>query len=259
MLRLLTAAGCVVALVSALGCSKSDGAAGGGPPETTLAAAASLRHAMPGLSEAFVARHGGPPPTITYGSSGGLRKQVEGGAPVDGVLFASAAPVDALIEQGLADLTSRKVVATNSLLLVGSRPVEGLGFESLSKLPADAKLAIGEPGAVPAGRYAREAFKRLGTWDEIQPQLVFGGDVGMVLAYARRGEVTAAVVYRTDMHGIDDVVVLDEAEGDWAPTPETVVAVTGDGPGVPRAKAFLDFVASPAGLEILEAHGFKAP
>ncbi len=245
----------MVALASAPACSRGDGAAAA--PETTLAAAASLRHAIPRLLESFVAEHGGAAPVVTYGPSGGLRKQVEGGAPIDGVLFASAAPVDSLIEQGLADAGSRRVVATNSLLMVGAEAVEGLGFETLSKLPPDAKLAIGEPGAVPAGRYARTALKSLGAWDAIQPQLVYGGDVAMVLAYARRGEVAAAVVYGTDMHGIEDVVVIDEAAGDWAPTPETVVALTGDGPGVPRAKAFLDFVASPAGQKILTAHGFE--
>ena len=84
-----------------------------------------------------------------------------------------------------------------------------LGFETIDQLPADEKLAIGDPGPVPAGQYAKLALEKLGKWTAIDKRLVYGGDVGQVLAYARRGEVAAAVVYATDVIGLDDVVVLE--------------------------------------------------
>ena len=43
-----------------------------------------------------------------------------------------------------------------------------------------------------------------------------------VLAYARRGEVAAAFVYRTEIRGVRGLVELDEAKGSAAPRVEVV-------------------------------------
>ena len=53
----------------------------------TLGAAASLRHVMPRLSEAYARTSGEQPPEITYGASGKLARQVQAGAPLDGVIL----------------------------------------------------------------------------------------------------------------------------------------------------------------------------
>ncbi|HZS42342.1 MAG TPA: molybdate ABC transporter substrate-binding protein [Polyangia bacterium] len=243
-----------LALIAAAGChSSAPGTASSEP--ITLAAAASLRSVLPSLAKAF----GAPDMAITYGASGDLKRQVEHGAPVDAVLFASSAPVDALIKGGLADADSRKVLATNQLVLIGPKGGKPLTFATIDQLPAGERIAIGDPGAVPAGQYARDLFQKLGKWDVVQAHLVLAGDVGQVLAYARRGEVAAAVVYRTDLHNVDDVAILDEAKGDQAPRPEVVAAITHGGHAAARARAFLDFIASPPGQKILHEFGFGPP
>ncbi len=250
--------GCLAALVwglFAVGCGKHAA------PEATvtLAAAASLRNVVPALVEAYATSHPGTHIVATYGSSGDLRRQVEAGAPIDGVLFASAEPVDRLIAEGRAEAASRRVVAHNRLVLVG--PVGGprVTFATLGALPAGDKVAIGDPGAVPAGQYARDYLRKLGAWDALQGRLVLGGDVGAVLAYARRGEVSAAIVYRTDARGIGDVVVLDEATGEAAPRPEVVVAVVSAGHAAAQAREFLAFTGSPEGQRIFADLGFDPP
>lgn len=218
------------------------------PTEPTIATAASLRRAAPELVAAF-----GGDIALTYGASGTLRMQVEAGAPIDGVLFASQAPVDRLVARGLA--SNPRVVATNSLALIAPADRPGSWtFATLDQLPAGARFAVGDPGAVPAGRYARDLLKELGSWDSLQDRLVVGGDVSMVLALARRGEVEAAVVYGTEVIGIDGVRVLDRWTG--APRPVVVAASTSDSA---EARRFLDFVASDAGQAILRSHGFGAP
>ena len=113
---------------------------------------------------------------------------------------------------------------------------------------------MGEPGAVPAGRYARDVLKGLGTWDQLQDRVVVGGDVSMVLALARRGEVDAAVVYGTDVAGIDGIKVLDRWTG--PPRPVVVSATTSESP---TARRFFDFVASAPGQAVLREHGFGPP
>jgi molybdate transport system substrate-binding protein len=89
--------------------------------------------------------------------------------------------------------------------------------------------------------------------------MVFGGDVAAVLAYARRGEAAAAIVYRTDVRGLTDVVVLDQARGAWAPRAEVVVAVTKNGRNAARALSFLEFIAGAEGKKALGDFGFGPP
>lgn len=251
----------VLVLLGALawfGCgkSKSEG-------QVVLATAASMRVAMPDLIAAYRGRNPDAIVLPTYGSSGELRKQVEGGAPLDGVIFASAKPVDDLIQAGRLEAASRRVVATNKLVLIGPKGDKGskapLTFASLSSLPDGEKLAIGDPGAVPAGQYARDALQKQGVWGALQGRLVLGSDVAAVLTYARRGEVAAAIVYKTDIKGINDIVLLDEAKAPWAPRAEVVVGVVRGSKGEAGAGSFLEFLASPDGQKILVDHGFGPP
>lgn len=224
----------------------------------TLAVAASLRKVVPALIAAFLAQQPGANIRAAYGASGDLRKRVKDGAPVDAVLLASGQPVDDLIAAGYVVADSRKVVAGNQLVLI-AKTKRPLTFQTLAQLPADEKLALGDPGSVPAGRYARDMLKRLGQWQALDKRLVLAGDVSAVLAYARRGEVAAAIVYATEVRGIDDVVVLDRARGAWAPQPEVVVGLVKDGTHQEQARAFLAFVASARGQAIFADHGFGAP
>jgi len=240
----------VMLLLVSAGCAPSPEAEAPDPP--TIAAAASLRNVMPDLVAAW-----GDRATVTYGGSGTLRRQVEAGAPIDVVVFAAAAPVDALIEKHLADAASREVLASNELVLVGPRDqASELTWATLGDLPADAKLAVGEPAAVPAGDYAKQALEGLGSWDGLKDRVVFAGDVAMVLAYARRGEVAAAAVYATDVAGVEDLSVLDRATWEGAPRPEVVAASVSSSD---RGRAFLTFLATPAARAVFQKHGFGPP
>lgn len=261
-MRRRTFAALLPALVLAA-CDRPGGGPGSGTStEVVLAAAASLRGVLPELIRAHQARHPGVRLTATYGASGDLKKQVEGGAPIDAVIFAAAQQVDDLGAAGHVDPATRKVLATNQLVLIGPRGAkraEPPTFATLASLPAGEHVAIGDPGAVPAGAYARSWLTALGVWQALQGRLVLGGDVAAVLAYARRGEVAAAVVYRTEVRGVDDVVVLDEARGQGAPRPEVVSAVVRGAKAAGEAGAFLAFVGSPEGQRILADFGFGPP
>jgi len=184
---------------------------------------------------------------------------VEGGAPIDAVLLAAARPVQELADEGRVDPTTRRVLATNTLVLVGRKGGPPLTFATLEALAPGEHLAIGEPGAVPAGEYARAWLTALGKWDALRGRLVLGGDVTAVLAYARRGEVAAAIVYKTEARGVADIVVLDEARGTGAPRAEVVAAVVRGARRADEAGAFIAFVASPDGQRILADFGFGPP
>jgi len=251
--------------------------AGAAPPSERpilLGAAASLRNVLPDLIAAFQDAQGRPAIQVSYGASDALRLQVEAGAPVDAVLFAAPHEVDALVDKGLAERATRRVIATNKLVLIGPRdgldpgarvvvgpPSRGptVTFKTLAMLPADARIAIGDPRSVPAGRYAKQALEALGEWDALAPRLVLGNDVAGVLSIVRRGEAVAGFVYETDALGVDEVKVLDPAVGPWAPRVELVAAVIAGAQGADGARRFLDFVSSTRGRAAFAEHGFGPP
>lgn len=250
--RLLAAAAIALAIAA---CKTSEDAAPP-QPETTVAAAISLRNVLPTLIE----RYGKDKNvTVTYGASGDLRKQVEGGAPIDIVVLASKKPVDQLIEKGLVDGESVRL-ATNTLVLIAPATKKtDLTWKTLTKIPKGEHLAIGDPGAVPAGDYAKQALTKLGIWEEMQDRIVLAGDVGAVLTYARRGEAAAAIVYKTEAAHLTDVVILEEASGDFAPIAEVMGAATKSGSNLEGGRAFLRWLQSPEAQKILAETGFGPP
>ena len=223
-----------------------------------VGSATSLRAAMPKLIDAYESSHPGHEVVATYAASGELKNQVLAGAPLDVLCLAGATPLDDLIKAGRVDPASRQVLASYNLVLVGKRGGPHLTFDTLlSALPPGERLAVGDPRTVPAGEYARDYLRAKGGWDALQPRLVMGANVAAVLAYAGRGEAVAAVVYDTELHGLDDLVALDSARGADAPHPK-VVAGTVNG-ARDEATQFLRFIGSPPGQKVLGELGFGPP
>jgi len=228
------------------------------PPALTLGVAASLRQAMPALIDAYQEESPGPVHS-SYAGSGTLRQQAEGGAPLDALFLASPREVEALIRIGAADSRTRVPFASNEVVLVGPVGDRRRGFADLPELPANARVAIGDPAFVPAGAYAREAFRGVGAWGRLTGRLVYTRDVAAALALVRRREVEAAVVYATDCRGRDDVAVWERAGWSGAPRPELVAVVLRDAPARAAAERFLAFVVSPRGTSVLQEFGFGPP
>lgn len=221
-------------------------------PRTAIGVAASLRHAMPELVARYRAGGGGQV-EVTYGASDRLAEQVERGHPLDAVVLAEDAALDALIARALVAADSRRWIASTALVLVGPARAPHT-FATLPSLPDEAKVAIGDPVTVPAGRYAQQYLARLGVWDEVEPRLVYGGDVAGVLAHALRGTARIAIVYRTDVAHAAPLAILDEAAG--APPVHIVAGLVARSRHPARGRAFLDFLASGDGQAILARHGF---
>ncbi len=70
--------------------------------------------------------------------------------------------------------------------------------EPAQALPGVRRLAVADPGHVPAGRYAREALQALGWWEALQPLLIPARDVRAALRLVEIGEAGAGIVYATD-------------------------------------------------------------
>ncbi len=236
----------VVALVLALAACHRE------PDRVSVGVAASLRDAMPELVAAY-RKQAGVAIDITYGASDVLADQMRHGSALDALVLAEAAPLDRLVDEHLISADSRRAIAANTIVLVGPAH-SGITFASLATLPADAKIAIGDPATVPIGRYAQRYLESRGVWDAVQPRLVLGGDVAGVLALAVQGRARVAVVYRTDARGAAGLAVLDEPSD--APTASIVAGIATHSPHAALARAFDDFLVSRQGQDILARYGF---
>jgi molybdate transport system substrate-binding protein len=115
---------------------------------------------------------------------------------------------------------------------------------------------MGAPASVPAGAYAEASLRAQGLWDRVLPKVVYTGDVRQALAYVERGEVDAALVYRTDALRSQRVRVAAVAPaGSHAPIvyPAAVIAASSH---PADAERYLDFLAGPEAQAVFRRYGF---
>ncbi len=136
---------------------------------------------------------------LSFASSSILARQIEAGAGAD--LFISANPIwmDYLEERGRLRPGTRIDLLGNRLVLIAYGKVDPPTV--LEEVPAwwTGRLAMGDPGHVPAGMYARQALKNLGWWSELSSRIVPAEDVRAALRFVEMGEVGLGIVYATDV------------------------------------------------------------
>ncbi len=155
-----------------------------------------------------------------------------------------------LLEGSVVDLLGNKVV------LIG--PPGATGPKSFAELadPSVKRIAIGEPGSVPAGQYAQQIFAHDKITDAVKPKLVFAKDVRMVLTYAETGNVDAGIVYLTDAKQSGKVVILAEAPADSHDPVIYPAALIKSARQPAAARVYLDFLKSPEAAGLFAQRGF---
>jgi molybdate transport system substrate-binding protein len=219
-------------------------------------AAASLTDALNDVA-AHWRRAGHPHPSLAFGASSTLAKQVEAGAPAD--LFASADLkwMDYLAQRGRIDAASRVDQLGNTLVLIAPRqkPFQARlqsGFPIAKAFKG--RLCTGEPGVVPAGIYARQALEKLGWWPSLQERIVGTDDVRTALAFVERGECGAGIVYATDARISGAVVTVATFPPQTHAPIVYPFALTKN--ARPEAAAFLRYLQTPQAAAIFRRHGF---
>lgn len=224
----------------------------GGP--VTVFAAASLTEAFAALGEAFSAANPGASVRFNFASSSALAAQIGQGAPAD--VFASADEAHmATVVEAVGTIGHPQVFATNRLQVIVA-PGNPLGIDELQDLAHPDVVVVAAAPQVPIGRYTAQLLDHAGV---SVPFRSYEETVKGVVTKVTLGEADAGVVYRTDVRaagdraaGVDIPAELDVV----APYP---IAVPADAPNPQGGAAFVEFVGSPAGAAILEAHGFGPP
>ncbi len=230
--------------------SSEAGAAG----HITVFAAASLTDVFGDLGDAFEAAHPGATVDLSFGPSSGLVTQVTEGAPADVVATASRATMDDLVEADALD-GDPQPFATNALELAvpPGNPGE---VDDLSDLADDDLVVALCAEEVPCGSFAREALDRAGVEPSVDSD---EQDVRALLTKVEADEVDVGIVYATDV-----VAAGDGVEGIAIPAEQNVeatypIAVPGQAGDVQTARAFIDFVLSDDGQDVLADAGFGPP
>jgi len=222
-----------------------------------IAAAASLQNALEEIDPLFESANPGITANYNFAASGPLQQQIEQGAPVDVFISAATKQMDALQEKDLLVKETRQNILTNQLVLVVPSD-STLGLTSFRQLTDSRvkKISVGEPRSVPAGQYAEELFKNLGTLEQLKPKFVYGNSVRNVLGSVESGNADAGVVYRTDAMISDKVKQVATAPDNLHSPIVYPIAVIGASRNVNAAKAYVQFLTTDTAKAVFTKYGF---
>jgi len=229
----------------------------------SIAAAASLRYALDEIAKRYE-KETGKSVRITYGATGNLVHQIENAAPFQALFAADDESVKKLAKGGFTE-GEPVVFARGQLSLVvpkGSPVTVDTELKGLKDALAAGKVkhvSIANPETAPYGRAARETLQKDGLWDQLQPLLVIGENVGQAATFVSTGAAEVGLIAQSLAISAELAPKLDSVvvpETTHEPIDHGMTLVKG---ASPEAKAFADFVRGPQGRAVLETSGFSVP
>jgi molybdate transport system substrate-binding protein len=224
-----------------------------------VAAASDLQFAMNDLAGDYE-KSTGQKISVSYGSSGNFRTQIENGAPFDLFFSADVRYPKLLVSAGLADADTLYVYAHGRLVLwapAGANlQLPQRGFRALED-PRVTKIAIANPEHAPYGRAAVAALQKAGLYDAVKAKLVYGENISQAAQFAESGSAQVGILawsltYANSMKSGERW----EVPADWYPPLEQAAVVVHASANKRVAQAFLEYVKSADAKEILGHYGF---
>lgn len=229
-------------------------------------AAASLTDAYNDMADQLMA--GNPNLNITIETAGSqtLVTQLEEGASADVLAVANTSTMDRANEGGL--ISGDPVTSTGNRLVIVTPADNPAGIGSIDELANDGvRLVLANPD-VPVGNYSIIAFCDYASVDDTVEGFIDGinanlvseePDVRHVLTKVQLGEADAGVVYASDatasvLSGVELHVIEFPAT---VPTRANYPIAAVEGGNNELANAFISFVLSDEGQEILAHYGFQ--
>ena len=219
-------------------------------------AASSMTTALNEIVSAYEVQSG-KKVTVSYASSSALARQLAYGAPADIYISANDKWMDYAVEQGVVGESAVMPWVENQLVLVSAQDgaaLPSLDSASLNKIIGNSRLAISDPGHVPAGIYAKESLETLGLWDSLKNRLALSNSVRATLALVERGEAPLGIVYFSDAKASSQVRIIAEIpENAHAPIifPKALTKEADE-----NAELFFRFLESDVAANIVANNGF---
>jgi molybdate transport system substrate-binding protein len=219
----------------------------------TVFAASSLKGTFTELGKQFEAAHPGDTVKFSFGASSALAEQINSGAPAD--VFASASPknMDQVVTPGNASNPQNFARNVMEVAVPPSNPAKVTSVNDLAK--SSVKTALCQP-QVPCGVVAAEVFKNAKI--TVKP-VTLQPDVKSVLTQVELGNVDAGVVYVTDVQAAGSKVKGVTIPADVNASTLYPIAALTHSTEQSIAQAFVAYVLSPTGEQVLKAAGFEQP
>jgi molybdate transport system substrate-binding protein len=230
--------------------------------EIRVAAAADLKFAMDDLVGQYE-KQSRTKISVTYGSSGNFFSQLENGAPFDLFFSADSEYVKKLEAAGLADPGTARLYAIGLIVVWAPADskvdVADQGWKALLN-PAVEKIAVANPDHAPYGRAAVGALQKAGIYELVKSKLVYGENISQAAQFVQSGTAQAGIVALSlaESPAMRDGKRWDIPANLYTPLEQTAVVLKSS-PNKTAARAFLDFVLSPAGRSTLAKYGFTFP
>jgi molybdate transport system substrate-binding protein len=226
-------------------------------PEARVYAAASLTDVIAALARQFEPKSGSHV-VASYGASNTLAQQIYEGAAPGVFISASVEWVDKLDGWGMVEPGSRVDLAGNSLVAIVPQDAKDRPASLADLKDARyARIALADPLAVPAGKYAKAALEKAAVYEGLNGRIVAAQDVRTALSYVERGEAPVGIVYATDAAASKKVDVAFRVPSDLHPTiVYPMVLVKGANS---RAKELYAFLQTKEAWAVFENAGFTKP
>jgi molybdate transport system substrate-binding protein len=228
--------------------------------DVTVFAAASLTDALTEIGKSYQQKTGHVA-AISFAASSVLARQIEKSEGAD--VFVSADPdwIDYLENRGLVRPATRRNLLASHLVLIAPTDSKislriAPHFDILAAL-GEGRLAVADPGSVPAGKYAKASLTALGVWDSVATHLAPAENVRVALAYVAHGEAPLGIVYTTDAIAEPKVRVIGTFPDNIHSPIVYPVALTKD--AKPLAHQFVDYLEGPEARAIFREKGFATP
>lgn len=221
-------------------------------------AASSLRETVEELASVCEAECAGVELVLNFGASNFLAQQALAARQSDVFLSADTLQMDALARGGLVVAEAPRPWLSNQLVVVvpsTSTLLEIDGVSGLLRAPI-ARFSVGNPEAVPVGRYAQAWLQQAGAWDALADRVVPGTDARAALAAVESGACEAGIVYSTDAEASEHTRVVYRVPLADAPRIEySLGLLRGQAPPA-AARAVYEFFLTPAAREAFADRGF---
>ncbi|WP_417519960.1 molybdate ABC transporter substrate-binding protein [Minwuia sp.] len=227
--------------------------------ELTIFAASSMTEVVDTLAERFQ-RETRIRVKVSYAGSSVLARQIRRGAPADMIISANTDWIDRLEDGNAIVRNSRRIIATNRLVLVARADDADAPDTIDAAMQADDQvlLAIADPSHVPAGQYTRQALTRLGYWNQVSERTIHAGNVRSAIAFLQRRAARFGIAYRTDALAFQDIreIAAFPADSHAPILYETAVTFQGQALNRENVARFMDYLHSDVGLRVMSDAGF---
>jgi molybdate transport system substrate-binding protein len=205
--------------------------------------------------------------TYNFAGSSALRTQITQGAQADVFASADTANMAPVVQAG--DIAGDpSIFAQNRLVIVVPANNPG-NVNSIKDLGNPGLKLVLAQEQVPVGNYARQSLAKLSVdptygsdfKDKVLANLASNElNVKDVLAKVQLGEADAGIVYATDAASADQSKIKTiDIPDQFNIIAQYPIGVVKSGSNPDGAKAFIDYLLSPAGQAIMAKYGFIAP